>query len=514
MNIHPNWIGSPETNGEVVRIAPAITFRPTGTNGRGVVAATLPGGKTITDKMDPTIAKAREGFADLVCKSGTGIDRPAVVRRLEELAAEAATPKPAPKSSGDQTRDDLLRTADAEAERLLAASDPDVRAEAEVMLSDPLLMNTIAADFGSIGVAGERVLAMTVYLVGVSRLLEKPTSAIIQGGTSTGKTHVPLRVARLVPPEALVMATEITQNALYYFPAGHLMHRFVVGGERPRRDDDDRAEATRALREMIESGELHKAVPVKTDDRMETAVIRQYGPIAFIESTTSARIFDEDANRCLLLGTDEGENQTAAVVMAQARAAMGHTTDPAPTIARHHAMQRMLRRVRVNVPFADRIAERMPKNSPEARRALPMIVGMIRTVALLHQRQRAGGVPDHGDVIEAVVDPDYTVARALLVGPMGRALGGGLPGAVERFGHRLVERFNAGEAFTTTDAIDNTVTSRGRVAEYLRALEAAGAVESLTEHRGSKPATWRIIGPIPDGGARWLPAPEELGGVE
>ena len=62
---------------------------------------------------------------------------------------------------------------------------------------------------------------------------------------------------------------------------------------------------------MIEAGRLTKAVPMKdAAGVMTTKVIEQEGPIAFVETTTLNTIFDEDANRCLLLSIDEREEQT------------------------------------------------------------------------------------------------------------------------------------------------------------------------------------------------------------
>ena len=65
---------------------------------------------------------------------------------------------------------------------------------------------------------------------------------------------------------------------------------------------------------MIEAGRLTKAVPLKDGDRIVTRIITQEGPIAFVETTTLTEIFSEDANRCLLLRTDESDAQTRRVL--------------------------------------------------------------------------------------------------------------------------------------------------------------------------------------------------------
>ena len=95
---------------------------------------------------------------------------------------------------------------------------------------------------------------------------------------------------------------------------GQLKHRFIVAGERSRREDDEAAEATRALREMISGGKLTKLVAMKEAGRIVTQRIEQEGPISYIESTTLTKIFDEDANRCLLVNADERTAQTSAII--------------------------------------------------------------------------------------------------------------------------------------------------------------------------------------------------------
>src|SRR5262249_10305489 len=150
-----------------------------------------------------------------------------------------------------------------------------------------------------------------------------------------------------------------------------------------------RAEATRALREMIGSGVLRKVLPQKYGDRIETVIIEAEGPIAFIESTTLACVFDEDANRALLLASDDSDNQTRAVVDAIAQSYVSRDDAEAERARQvHHAAQRMLRRVDVQVPFAPTLATAMPVDRPEARRAIHQVLVAVQAVALLHQFQR------------------------------------------------------------------------------------------------------------------------------
>jgi hypothetical protein len=251
----------------------------------------------------------------------------------------------------------------------------------------------------------------------------------------------------LFPPEVVLNATSLTTNALYYFPPDTLRHRFVVAGERSRVDDDEHAEATRALREMIEGGRLSKGVPVKEGDRMVTRVIEQEGPIAYVETTTRSAIFDEDANRCLLLSTDESVEQTRRIIKATATAAAGRgCADAARVCEVHHAVQRMIPRVEVLVPFAGAVGEHYPARRLESRRDFRHLLQLVRASALLHFAQRERG-PNREVVASS---SDYEVAVLLASAPLGTAASG-VSANTRLFLDQLRAKFGEQE-FTTTDA--------------------------------------------------------------
>ena len=103
-------------------------------------------------------------------------------------------------------------------------------------------------------------------------------------------------------------------------------------------------------------------------------------------------IFEEDANRCLLLQTDERPDQTRRILQVTADVYVGANGIDAQArskiIERHHALQRMLRPQTVVIPYANNLADRMPFDRVEARRAIGHVLSAIEALVLLHQRQR------------------------------------------------------------------------------------------------------------------------------
>jgi hypothetical protein len=456
---------------------------PSGRNGKATLTARRGDEVLAVELVDLTKPKARETFANAVCEGRAGVDRKELDAKLLKLAADVVS---RPKETESEIQPGVP-----DPEALLAAMPEAVRTRARTILDDPQLVKNIVDDIGRLGVAGEKELAATIYLVGTSRLLGKPLAAIVQGPSSSGKSYLIEQVATLFPPEAIVYATQMTPQALFHMKPGSLIHRFVVAGERSRVENDDTAEATRALREMLSAGKLVKLMPMKVNGEIQTVQIQQDGPIAYVESTTLNKLFNEDANRCILLTTDERQDQTRRIIERLATNYAGVCPDgeSQQVIARHHALQRMLQSYGVVVPFAERLGKLVTNVPLEARRAFPQLISMIQASTLLHQRQRK--LDDDGRL---VAEPDdYKLARHLLAKPMERLLGGRLSDPAHRFYERLREWVRPDEPFTTRDAMNHERGCKSSVYGWLGELHDAALVELVEAPRGRSPATWKVL---------------------
>ncbi|MBA4063443.1 MAG: hypothetical protein C0501_06975 [Isosphaera sp.] len=343
------------------------------------ITAKVGGEVVFADALDPASAVARGRFARALNGKCPAVPTEAIDGELLRLVAAG---------SGVGSKADAATGAGDGPD-----TPPDIRADAEALLGDPELIGRVCDDVAAVGVVGERELSLAVYLIGVSRLLPRPLAGIVRGSSSSGKSFLIESVASLFPPEAVVHATQMTPQALFHMPPDSLRHKWVVAGERSRLEDDDRAEATRALREMLSAGRLSKLMPMKVEGgRIETVAIEQDGPIAFVESTTLTQVFEEDANRCLLLQTDEREEQTRRIVTALAnRHAAPRVGAPDRVRAVHHALQRMLPRADVRVPFADRIAAGFDCRRVEVRRAFPHLLALVQASARVRYCTTASG---------------------------------------------------------------------------------------------------------------------------
>jgi hypothetical protein len=465
-----------------------IDCAPSGRNGTATLTVKLADNVLAVENLNLTKPRARADFLARLCEGRSGINKAAIKAELLQLAADLVA-KPKGKTTLDA--DNVLDT-----KALLAEMPKSIQVEARGMLKAPDLLGRVIDDIEVMGVAGERKLAATLYLVGTSRLLTKPLAAIVQGPSSSGKSHTIEKTAALFPPESTVLATRMTPQALVHMKPGSLVHRFIVAGERSKLENDESAESTRLLREMLSAGKLSKLMPVKIGNEIETRLIEQEGPIAFVESTTLSKIMVEDANRCLLLVTDEQPEQTRRIITRLAEDYGGKTPEDRveQVILRHYALQRMLKPYSVIIPFAKRLGGAIDHNRVQARRAFRQLMSMIQASALLYQRQRK--IDGNGRIL-ANAD-DYECARWALAVPMARQLSDRVADPAKRFLERLKRWFGPKEIFTAADAKRKESRSKSAVYGWLAELHDAGILEQVEDQRGNRAAQWRLSPNAPD----------------
>lgn len=381
--------------------------------------------------------------------------------------------------------------------------DTVVREANKLLRDSPNLLEQAYRDAQLIGIVGEELTVMTLYLSGVSRLLTKPMSVIVQGSSSSGKSYVVERVAELFPPESKIVVQQMTPQALFYLPDGALEHKLIIAGERSRIEDDSTAEATRALREMLSSGVLRKMVPVKgADGRQTTEIIESRGPIAYVESTTLGTIFDEDLNRCVLIHTDESEEQTRRILQAEA---VRTSRDNSDAINRQYAIQRILKPHTILIPFAEDLARLLPAERVECRRAFAHIKSCISASALLHQKQRT-----MTDGCIVACEDDYATTYALLAKPMTESVGSGVSQVAKEFWEWIASKYGRDKPFHVQDLLNYDDCPKGRERCYSLVGELANQNCLLVVDVQGSRKKYHKLARHPDEAASPLPEPEIL----
>ena len=266
-------------------------------------------------------------------------------------------------------------------------------------------------DIEKTGVVGERINRLLMYLCFTSRLMATPLHIITMGGSGTGKTYLQEKVGALIPSEEVIQFTATTDNALYYIKDGDLRNKLILV------EDLDGAEgALFILRELMSKKWVSKLVAQKdASGKIETVPVTVYGPISLSATTTRETLYEDNANRSLLIYPDDSPAHQEAIMNEQRRLSSGQTSpkSQANKIRLLQDVQRVLKPVRVVNPFAEQL--RIPNTCFKPLRTNAHYLHFIEAVTFYHQYQREVKVnlETEEEYIETTVE-DIAAANELL----------------------------------------------------------------------------------------------------
>jgi DNA primase len=292
------------------------------------------------------------------------------------------------------------------------------------LLRDPKLCERILGDFEACGVVGEETNKLLGYIAAVSRKLEEPLAVVIQSSSAAGKSSLMDGILDFVPEEERIEYSAMTGQALYYLGEKDLRHKVLAVAE-----GEGAERASYALKLLQSEGELSIASTGKDPEtgKLVTHDYRVTGPVMTFLTTTAIEVDEELLNRCLVLTVDEGREQTRRV---HARQRMGQTLagllarrDKDRILALHRNAQRLLRPLLIVNPLAEQLS--FSDARTRSRRDHMKYLTLIRSVALLHQHQRAvKTIEHHGEHVEyiEVTAKDVEIATRLAQEVLGRHL--------------------------------------------------------------------------------------------
>lgn len=287
----------------------------------------------------------------------------------------------------------------------------DERREAMAFLTDPNLLERVLEDMEALGSVGEETGKLLVYLIGISRKLEKPLSGIIRSQSGSGKSSLAELAERLTPPEDVRFYSRISPTALTWGPTD-LQHKLLILEERAGGEGADYS-----IRTLQSRRKLSQLVTTKDENGQMSADFREVlGPIAFLETTTQAELNAENTTRCFEIFLDESEEQTRRIQEAQRQARRPQRLDPgrqAEAIYRkHHNAQRLLDQVPVFISYVEHLE--FPTRWLRTRRDHERFLTLVEASALLHQHQRQRGQTEDGTAYVLSDLADYRTAYSLI----------------------------------------------------------------------------------------------------
>lgn len=261
---------------------------------------------------------------------------------------------------------------------------PAARAAAISELKKPNLLQRTGQLLMQCGIVGEQTNSLIAYLVYCTRKQNIPLHVMFLGSSGSGKTYLQERISELIPEEDKIEITQITGNALYYFRQEELKNKLIL-----IEDLDGALSVFYPLRELQTKRRISKTVTLKdSKGNLKTITLTVEGPVCVSGCTTKEKIYEDNANRCLLLYTDQSREQDKRINEYQTKIAAGEINKEREVQYRElfKNMQRLLQPLNIINPYAKYIE--LPEPVFKPRRTMTLLLGFIEAITFYHQYQR------------------------------------------------------------------------------------------------------------------------------
>lgn len=301
--------------------------------------------------------------ADLVEK-----DLSRLTTLLEEYRDENQEPR-----TRSQDKENRIKVPEATVSRCIA------------FLQKPGLIKSINGLIEKSGVTGEETNRILLFVVASSYKMPDTLHALVQGSSGSGKTHLILKVAQLMPPEDCITLTRVTDSSFYNYAENDLVNKLICMEDL----DGMKEDAFLAFRELQSRGMLTSSTSVKDENGNIRGMVKLVkGPVASLSATTKGEIYEDNMSRCFLVAVDESSEQSQRIIKHQNNKAAGliDTTKESELKAFIQNCIRLLKPYTVINPYARQIE--LPEEAHKIRRLNELYQSFVKQVTLLNQYQR------------------------------------------------------------------------------------------------------------------------------
>jgi hypothetical protein len=264
----------------------------------------------------------------------------------------------------------------------------------ENLQSETLLQQTLE-DLQATGIQGEAENAVILLLAMSSRKLHDPLSVICLAKSGTGKSYLMERVALCIPEDDKREHTQFSGNSFYYFKREEIRGKvFLI------EDLHGAMNVLFPIAELQTKKRISKTVTIKDKNgQLRTITLIVEGPVSVIACTTREKIYEDNANRSILIYLDGSKEQDEKIMhyQKQNRAGLIDRFAEKQMQQKLMAMQQVLEPIKVINPFAPLI--NLPKEIFKPRRTLPLLLSFIEAITFYYQYQRPWINTSTGEII-------------------------------------------------------------------------------------------------------------------
>ena len=274
------------------------------------------------------------------------------------------------------------------AEKRLLTKSQEQRA-IKFLQSENLLKKTNEL-IGKSGMIGEETNRLLMYLVFTSRLREQPLHIISLGASGTGKTYLQEKIAELIPEEHKLEITALSENALYYFDRTELKHKLVLIEDLDGANDD---KVLFAIRELQSKKRISKTIPIKdSKGNLKTITLQVEGPICLAGTTTREKLYEDNANRSLLIYLDNSKSHKEAIMSYQREISAGAINRKKEDEIKEFFkdIQSVLQPIKIRNPYATKLI--IPETVFKPLRTNTHYLNFIEVITFYKQYQRESKV--------------------------------------------------------------------------------------------------------------------------
>lgn len=343
------------------------------------------------------------------------------------------------------------------------------RESALKVLKSPNLMSQTMKLITQSGIIGEERNAFIAYLTYTSRKREAPLHLMCLGASGTGKTYLQEKVGQLMPDEDKLEITTLSENAFYYFGREELKHKLILI------EDLDGAESSLyPLRELQSKRSISKTVTLKDNKgNLKTVTLKVEGPVSVSGCTTREKIYEDNANRCILIYIDTSSDQDQKIMQYQQQVSARTINKNQEAEAREQLknIQRLLKPVQIRNPYAAEI--QLPESVFKPRRTMMLLLSFIETITYYHQHQRQ----QKNGYIETTPEDVEWGFRLLKESLFAKS--DELSGACRKFLEQLKNHVQSGESFVANGIRQKIRIAPSTLRRYLFDLSRYGYIKVI-----------------------------------
>lgn len=262
---------------------------------------------------------------------------------------------------------------------------PQMSSQCVAFFKKENLLSEINDLIGKSGVVGEESNRLLLFVIASSYAMPDTLHALVQGSSGSGKTHLLLQIAKLMPQEDTITLTRVTESSFYNYGEYDFKNKLLCMEDL----DGMKEEAFLAFRELQSRGMLTSSTSIKDEQGNIKGMVKTVkGPVATLSATTKGEVYEDNMSRCFLVAVDETKAQTERIISYQNHLSAGFIdkNEQKRIVNFLQNCMRLLRSYEVINPYANQIG--LPPEAHKIRRLNELYQAFVRQITLLNQFQR------------------------------------------------------------------------------------------------------------------------------